>query len=194
MEQMHDPQFIKESGSGNTLVGTARGTAVHKIMQLMDFSLAERDPQAALDALLAEHAVSEAEYHSITAAHLGAFFRSELYQRIAAARAVERERKIFVELGTLELPEQPEIIAPYRGTDSILIGTMDLVFREPDGWVILDYKTDYATAEEKLVREYTLQLRLYRAAAELIFGERVKALYLWSFSLDPALEIGDLPK
>ena len=194
MELMHKPQFTLENGTGSTLLGTARGTAVHKIMQLIDFSLAERDPQAALDALLAEHAVSEAEYQSITAAHLEAFFHSELYRRIAEAKSVERERKIFVELGKLELPEHPEIIAPYRGTDSILIGTMDLMFREPDGWVILDYKTDYATAGEKLVREYTLQLRLYRAAAEQIFGERVKALYLWSFSLDSALEIGDLPK
>ena len=194
LELMHKPQFTLESSTGSKLQGTARGTAVHKIMQLIDFTLAKDDPQAALDALLAEGAVSKSEYQSITPAHLEAFFRSELYRRIAAAGQVERERKIFVELGTLELPEHPEIIAPYRGTDSTLIGTMDLVFREPDGWVILDYKTDHATAEDKLMREYTLQLRLYRAAAEQIFGERVKALYLWSFTLDSAMEIGDLPQ
>jgi ATP-dependent helicase/nuclease subunit A len=193
LELMHKPQFTLENKSKTALRGTARGTAVHKIMQMIDFTLAAQDPQAALDALLAAGAVSQSEYESIDAAHLGAFFKSGLYQRIAAAEQVERERKIFVELGTLELPEYPEIIAPYRGTDSTLIGTMDLVFREPDGWVILDYKTDHAKAEEKLMREYALQLHLYRAAAEQIFGERVKELYLYSFSLDSAIEITELP-
>ena len=193
LDQLHDPQFSLESQNGTVpvLKGTARGTAVHKLMQLMDFSLGAQDPKKALDALLAAGAVTESECACITPEHLEAFFASPLYRRIAAADRVERERKIFVELGTLKLPSHPELVELYRGTDSTMIGTMDLIFHEPDGWVILDYKTDYekADGEEELKRKYALQMQLYRSAAELIFAEPVKALYLYSFSLDKAIEI-----
>ncbi|MCR5718317.1 MAG: PD-(D/E)XK nuclease family protein, partial [Oscillospiraceae bacterium] len=78
---------------------------------------------------------------------------------------------------------------PYRDTDGVMIGTMDLLFHEPDGWVILDYKTDHASSAGKLLQKYRMQLLLYRAAAEQILGEPVKALYLYSFVLGQEISL-----
>ena len=190
-ETMRLPQFTADEthGTRNRLDGAARGTAVHKIMQLIDFETAAKDVGAALKALYDQGRISEPEYKSITPEKLAAFFESPLYQRIAQSDAIERERNLFVRIGELDLPEHTELIERYRGTDGILIGTMDLMFHEPDGWVIVDYKTDYAVKGEALVQEYSLQLALYRAAAAYILGEPVKELYLYSFTLDKALKI-----
>ena len=158
-------------------------------MQLLDFPLAAQDAAAALERLRSTGQITPAEAESITPEKLAAFFRSPLYQRIAASDTVARERKLFVRIGTLQLPGHEELIERYRGTDGVLIGTMDLLFREADGWVIVDYKTDYATAGASLLREYALQLELYRAAAEHILGEPVKELYLYSFTLDEVLKL-----
>ncbi len=188
LEQRRKPKFTSASTKNGipVLRANEHGTAVHKIMQLLDFPSAAQDPEAALNALLEENAITPSEHACLTPAHLAKFFASPLYQRIAAAETVERERKIFVELGTLELPA---VAAPYQGTDGTMIGTMDLVFREPDGWVIVDYKTDQDMSEAELTGEYAMQLLLYRAALEQITGEPVKELYLYSFALDKALEI-----
>ncbi len=188
---MRRPQFTLEGKTGGlaNLLGAARGTAVHKIMQYLDFELAERDPVGAVNKLLETGTIDQAEAKSITPEKLSAFFRSPLYQRIAKALTVERERKLFVEIGALKLPNHSEIIERYQGTDGVLIGTMDLLFREPDGWVIVDYKTDYTTSGAALLKEYALQLELYRAAAAYILQDPIKALYLYSFALDKELSV-----
>jgi ATP-dependent helicase/nuclease subunit A len=57
----------------------------------------------------------------------------------------------------------------------IIDGRIDLVFREPDGWVIVDYKSD--TAGERippdLLRRYQAQLVLYAEAWARLSGEPV---------------------
>ncbi len=191
LELSRRPQFSLEGKTGGlaNLKGAERGTAVHKIMQLIDFAQAAQDADKALGQLLQAGSITAAEAESIAPEKLRAFFDSDLYRRIAASETVERERKIFDLIGELSIPEHPEITDRYRGTDGVVIGTIDLLFREPDGWVIVDYKTDYATAGAALLREYSLQLLLYKAVAEHIFGEPVKEMLLYSFSLDQALKI-----
>ena len=193
LELSRRPQFTLEGMTGGlaNLKGAERGTAVHKIMQLIDFPLAAQDAEQALQGLLDAGAINAAEAESIRPEQLRAFFQSDLYRRIAASDTVERERKIFDLIGSLSVPGHPEITERYCGTDGVVIGTMDLIFREADGWVIVDYKTDYATAGAPLLREYTLQLLLYKAAAEHIFGEPVKEMFLYSFTLEQALKIDE---
>ncbi|MDE5565179.1 MAG: PD-(D/E)XK nuclease family protein, partial [Oscillospiraceae bacterium] len=81
------------------------------------------------------------------------------------------------------------LAAQYAGTDGILIGTMDLLFREDDGWVLVDYKTDYARSGAELLNEYSLQLILYQKAAELLLNAPVKQAFVYSFTLDEAFEV-----
>jgi ATP-dependent helicase/nuclease subunit A len=58
----------------------------------------------------------------------------------------------------------------------IVDGRIDLIFREPDGWVLVDYKSDAAGERipADLMRRYRGQLALYAAAWRQITGEPVK--------------------
>lgn len=58
--------------------------------------------------------------------------------------------------------------------NSLISGVMDLIFRESDGWVIADYKTDDFKADPKRERAYQKQLELYARYWEQITGQRVK--------------------
>ncbi|MFH0824597.1 MAG: UvrD-helicase domain-containing protein, partial [Pseudomonadota bacterium] len=59
--------------------------------------------------------------------------------------------------------------------DTILRGAIDLVFREKDGWVIVDYKSDRQSGEgiQGLIEKYRGQILTYAAAWEGITGEKV---------------------
>jgi ATP-dependent helicase/nuclease subunit A len=64
----------------------------------------------------------------------------------------------------------------------LLRGQIDLVFREEDGWVVVDYKTDvWRGGDAKGVPEaYANQVRLYARAVEKATGDRVKeAVIYW---------------
>jgi len=59
----------------------------------------------------------------------------------------------------------------------IVNGTIDLVFRELEGWVIVDYKTDcpkYEKDYEYLKKKYQQQIDIYAAIWQKISGEKVK--------------------
>jgi len=57
---------------------------------------------------------------------------------------------------------------------TVLHGVIDLVYRAPDGWRILDYKTDVAAAPgQTLLERHASQLAQYRAAWEQITGAEV---------------------
>jgi ATP-dependent helicase/nuclease subunit A len=54
-------------------------------------------------------------------------------------------------------------------------GVMDLIFKEPTGWVIVDYKTDLLakTNPSKLIKRYQPQLRAYAQEWQILTGEAV---------------------
>ncbi|MBQ3256660.1 MAG: UvrD-helicase domain-containing protein [Oscillospiraceae bacterium] len=190
-DRMHDPHFLTEAADGKPkkLRGAARGTAVHKIMQYLDFEKAADSPQTALQMLVEEGRLTPTEATAIDNEALAAFFASPLCKRIARADIIHKEKQFFVKIGALGFPEDSDLYKAYAGTDGILIGTMDLLFHDDDGWALVDYKSDYAKDPEPLLREYSLQLGLYCKAAECIFGEPVRKAYLYAFSLQQALEI-----
>ncbi len=190
-ERLREPAFLQadKNGKSRALRGADRGTAVHKLMQYMDFAAAAKDPQAELQRLLAEGMLTAAEYEAIGDEKLRAFFASELYSRIAASPCVYKEKQFFVKIGELDFPEDAGIRRAYAGTDGILIGTMDLLFREGGGWVLVDYKTDYTTDAASLLKRYSLQLGLYCKAAARILGEPVHRAYIYAFTLDRAIAL-----
>lgn len=185
------PSFLQEDTEKKTTVlrGAGRGTAVHKILQYMDFAAAHHDCKQELARLEQDGMISTAESNALASEKLEAFFSSDLYRRIAAADRVLKEKQFFVRIGELALPKDSQLYRNYAGTEGILIGTMDLLFHEKNGWVLVDYKTDAKKSEEELIRHYQLQLGLYLKAAELILGETVTEAYIYSFTLDKAIPI-----
>ena len=62
----------------------------------------------------------------------------------------------------------------------IISGAIDLAFKEPDGWVIADYKTDKVDGNlESLVTYYKPQVEMYRDFWLKMSGENVKEVGLY---------------
>ncbi len=62
----------------------------------------------------------------------------------------------------------------------MISGTIDLVFRERDGWVIADYKSDKVDGNlELLINYYKPQVVMYKDLWQKITGEKVKKAGLY---------------
>jgi ATP-dependent helicase/nuclease subunit A len=80
------------------------------------------------------------------------------------------------------LSEVPFAIERGGGEPPVYLeGVIDLAFREADGWVVVDYKTDKGDDPDfQLRREaYREQLRIYSSAWERLVGEPVKERRVW---------------
>ena len=71
-------------------------------------------------------------------------------------------------------------------------GVIDCIIEEPDGYVIIDYKTDRLTAaemqdpplaREKLLSRHASQLTYYAAACERMYGKPPKSVEIYSLPL-----------
>ena len=189
--RMQRPAFLQEDSHGQEkkLTGAQRGTAIHKLMQYMDPAAARRNTDAELDRLLTQGFLTSQEISALPSEQLEGFLASTLCSRILASPEVRRESQIFVRIADLALPEDSDIGRSYADTDGILIGTMDLLFREEDHWVLVDYKSDYVRTAQTLLDRYALQLGLYKKAAERIFEAPVTQGYIYSFVLGEAIPV-----
>ncbi|WP_304172856.1 exodeoxyribonuclease V subunit beta [Limnochorda pilosa] len=127
------------------------------------------------------------------------FLASALGRRVAQAQRVEVEVPLALAVPAGELaavtggviglggpgaggdgtPWLPPETAP--DTPAVIHGQADLLFREGDGWVLVDFKTDRLPAGKAgpLVARYGPQLRLYATAWERVTGEPVKERWLY---------------
>lgn len=82
-----------------------------------------------------------------------------------------------------------EILDFYDTSDSMIKGIIDLAFQEPDGFVLVDYKTDFVTDPDLLLQNYQEQLLIYRAALECITSQPVKEAWIYSTHLQMSIPI-----
>ena len=78
----------------------------------------------------------------------------------------------------------------------LLQGVIDCCIREGDHLTVIDYKTDYVTAETIAGKagEYAAQVRAYAAAVSRILGLPVKECVLYFLRLDQAVKVPVLAK
>ena len=72
---------------------------------------------------------------------------------------------------------------------TLLQGVIDCAFREEDGWVLVDYKTDHIDDESAFVTRYALQLGWYARALEQITHCPVKEKWLYALSTGKAYTV-----
>lgn len=172
------------------LTGAERGTALHAFMEYADFAAASADLSGEIRRLSSLGRLTPRQAKAVEASDIAAFFHSPLYERIAAAKTVQRERKFTVRLADLPLQgKMAEIGRQYAGTEGLLIGIMDLVFEDEKGIVLVDYKTDRNVTPEELRERYSEQLRLYAAALGLLTGRPVAECCLYSFTLGKTIPV-----
>ncbi|MCM1159190.1 MAG: helicase-exonuclease AddAB subunit AddA [Bacteroidales bacterium] len=185
------PLFIAKERS---MDAAEKGTWVHKIMEMLDNAGIENLEQAekALADMRREKRIPEETASFITADKLFAFVDSPLGRRmrLAARRGELLKEKQFV----IGVPvERLTGKASRRKNDTPVVvqGIIDAYFKEGDGLILLDYKTDNIKPgqEELLAERYKTQLRYYRDTLKQLTGLTVSETYLYSFALDKEIRI-----
>lgn len=195
-KETYVPDFVKnvsdaeaEKAAGRSR-GAQRGTAVHKVMELLTFGSAlqyhgESDKKRLREAVLEERRswlskgrVTDEELALVPISKICGFFQSPLAARMIAAK----------ERGEL-YKEQPFVLGVGEQELMLIQGVIDVFFYEEDGIVLADYKTDKVADAKQLADRYRTQLDYYQQALEQITGKRVKERYLYSFCLQKEIKI-----
>jgi len=180
------PRFIRDRG----LTGAERGTALHLVMQFIDFAAcgSEESIRQEVESLRQRRFLTEEQAEVIDVRKIAVFFRSPLGQRLMASSGIYREFK-FSLLAPAELAKNPAALAriPTAEEDTILFqGVIDCYFEEGDGLVLLDFKTDFVLPgqEALLADRYRPQLSAYAIALKRITGKPVREQHLYLFHPD----------
>ncbi len=179
------PQLPKLSDEIGKLSSAQKGTYTHLFMELADYEKASQNVSAELDRLVSQGYFSEKEASGVYVSAVEKFFSGDFYRRMSDSDEIIREKQFLVSFSNLNLPEK---YSEYVTSGSMLQGIADCIFKEDDGYILVDYKTDNFTDESQLY-EYQSQLELYKAALDLILGIPIKTCYIYSFRLNKGVEI-----
>ena len=156
------------------LTAPQRGTALHKVLQYLDFAKTGSAEEIAGEiSRLAEQAfLTSQEARSADPRALADFFASDLGRQLLAAPVKEREYKF-----SLLLPGE-EFFPGAQGEQVLFQGVVDCWFEDGDGITVVDFKTDRTPDPER----YRPQVEAYARALALLLERPVarKALYFFS--------------
>ena len=180
------PSFIS---STEEMSGTDRGSAYHKVMELLDFAkLGEcREPDVdkqlneQLEQFVEEGRLTVQWRESIDNRKIRTFLKSSLAKRMGRAAQLGRLRR-----------EQPFVLGlpasrlggQFPESEQVLIqGIIDVFFEEDGRIIVADYKTDRVKAPEELITRYQVQLDYYAQALTRLTGKEVTEKIIYSFAL-----------
>ena len=176
------PQFLQQE---TELTGASRGSAYHRVMELLDFTEAydgERVKEA-LSGMEREGRISPEMAACVDGQDILNFVNTGSGKRMkqAAGNGLLWKEQPFV-LGIPMEDVYPEM--KEEGQETVLVqGIIDVYFEEPEGLAVLDYKTDRVQTGEELKEKYQAQLEYYARALEQITGKRVREKIIYSFTL-----------
>ena len=205
------PLFIQEREENR---GALRGTAVHRVMECIDFALMEErllkagilekteeqvtgsDIPGKVEAiqpfiekrlleLLETHKIDTEMYELIQPKKIAAFFTKEIAMRMSRA---QREGKLFLEKPFVMGKEAKEIYTEMESSERVLIqGIVDVFFIEDGRIHVLDYKTDRVSRPKQLIDRYETQIELYAEALAKVFEVEIGEKLIYSFALEETI-------
>ena len=197
------PAFMRRlSGAAGeeekTAGGAERGTAFHRVMELLDYTRFEPLPSgenagkrvtalvgAEIDRFVGEGKMEASEAALVRHGTVADFIVSPLGKRFARAA---KEKKLMREQPFVLFVPASEIREDYPADEEILVqGIIDAFFYEGDEIVLVDYKTDRVESAEELIARYKVQLDSYEEALTRVTGKRVREKLIWSFALGEAI-------
>lgn len=174
------PKFMQEE---EELMGALRGTAYHRVMELLDFTknYEEKSLRETLKEFQKEGKIVKDAVDCIRIKDVQRFLESSAGQRM---QICARENKLWKEQPFVLGVDAKEIYPEEESDEQILVqGIIDVYFEEEDGLVVLDYKTDKVRSAAELVERYHAQLDYYAKALEQVLGKKVKEKIIYSFTL-----------
>lgn len=171
------PKFL----AGKTaLTGAERGTALHLVMQDLDFFCEpdEQSVRAQIEAMRAQRKLTEEQAKAADVHAIVRFLRSDLAVRIRKSEQVEREYRF-------SLLRPVRDFSSLDADDSVLLqGVVDCFFEEDGELVVVDFKTDHVSCAQldERAEHYRPQLEAYSMALTRVMGKKVKEKVLYFFS------------
>ena len=174
------------------LKGAERGTIIHKFMELLDFSKADENEDyitGFLGGLVNDGTFSVEESEVINISKIKKMLDSSLGNRMKQA---DTNGLLFKEQQFSAGVKACEIYPELSGSDAddvvVVQGIIDAFFYDGDDIVVMDYKTDRATADE-LIGRYKAQLDYYASILSRLTGKNVKEKIIYSFYLDNEIQL-----
>ncbi|KUP07741.1 ATP-dependent helicase [Bacillus coahuilensis p1.1.43] len=180
---MKRPLFLQKQ----SLTPAEVGTAMHTVMQHVSL---EKEPSYAeiselVQRLESQEILTNEQADAISVEDIVAFFTTRVGKRLLHAEVVHREIPFSLRVNQSELGVESE------EDEGILVqGIIDLVFKDENGWVLVDYKTDniserfqgdFNKALPILEKRYKIQVELYKKALEEIWKHTIDENYLFFF-------------
>jgi ATP-dependent helicase/nuclease subunit A len=150
-EQADQPVHLRAPSAG----GATLGSAVHRVLELVDFGADEQRVRRIAAAVTAE--LEAPHLHAETVRRVEVALRSDLLTMVGS-----------------DVWKEVPICAPVG--ERLIEGYIDLVVTTPDGLLVIDYKTDSVASDEDMaakVAHYTPQLRAYAGALKSATGLHV---------------------
>ena len=179
------PRFAAEALG---LTAAQKGTALHLVMQFIDFdkSTTKRGAAAEIQRLVREAVITPQQGEAADPARIAALFSSPLGRELLASDTLQREFKF-----SILVPARDYYPQAGEGEEVLLQGVVDCWFETLEGITVVDFKTDRITVEDLPARaeSYRSQLTAYSRALEEVTGRPVVRKVLWFFRLDRAVEL-----
>lgn len=180
------PKFLQEKAE---LTGASKGSAYHKLLEILDFTKDYDKPSLTGEILQKQQAglLTEEMVSCIRVKEILSFLQSDVGRRV---REASRRGTCFSEQPFVLGVEADRVYPDIDSGETVLIqGIIDVYFEEEDGLVVLDYKTDRVLRMEELKEKYHTQLDYYADALERLTGKRVKEKIIYSFALDQEMKV-----
>ncbi len=171
------PSFVEK-----TEQRTDFGNAMHNCMQYIRYEVCTDEAAVIREVqrMVAESLLSPEMGQRVDCRRIAAFFQSELGQKLRSGDYVLREFKFSI------LDDGANFNPVLQGEKILLQGVVDCALIEEDGITVIDFKTDFVTADTLYakVEHYRPQVVAYASALERIYKKPVKAALLYFFRLD----------
>ena len=179
------PRFAAEEMG---LTAAQRGTALHLVMQYIDFEKADTEEgvQGEIHRLVEQQFLTPQQGEAADPAPIAAFFRSELGRELLASVSLRREFKF-----SILAPANRYYSQAGEGEQVLFQGVVDCYYETLEGITVVDFKTDRVTPHSVTDRaeHYRPQLEAYSKALEEITGKPVVRRVLWFFALNQGVDL-----
>lgn len=120
--------------------------------------------------------LTEKERGAVDIAALKTLLSSDMIERMKKSGSFYREAPFTFSKRLSEITENRS-----DDYDILIQGIIDCYFEEPDGLVLIDYKTDKNISEKEAIERYSVQIELYAEALTKKYNLPVKEKYIYLF-------------
>lgn len=185
IEESVVPAFMQKEQKAK---GAARGTAYHRLMELLDFKAFCGKPdqtntkqilETQIEEILKTGAMTREALELVDRKKVTVFLQSELAGEMAEA---DKAGRLYREQPFVMQISAARVGKGFPQEETMLIqGIMDAYYEKEGGICLLDYKTDRVNKKEDLIQRYQTQLDYYKEALEKLTGKKVMGVYIYSY-------------